>query len=119
MPHGLSTNHDRHKGKIYAANEAYRRPECIHLGQPCSSATEFFEQCFSLFQVYSIKAFGKLVIDIGEHGPRLIAAALRCEQPREAHRRAQFPCLRPHVASHRDRVAEVGFSQLWIPLLKP
>src|SRR5260370_28496767 len=53
--------------------------------------SQLVEQRLRVFQICCVEAFGEPVVDFGEHAARLIATALRREQPREAHRRAQFP----------------------------
>ena len=80
---------------------------------------QFVEQRLGLFQIGGIETFGEPVVDLGEHRVRLATTSFAVEQVCEAHRGAQLPCFRTHAASHRDRFAEVGFSQLPIPLLKP
>src|SRR5579863_3534609 len=42
---------------------------------------------------------------------RLVATALRCEQPCKAHRRAQFPRLRADLLCKRDRFAITGLPE--------
>ena len=53
-------------------------------------ASQFIEQRLGVLQVGGVEALGEPAVDFGEHRARLVAAALRREQPRETRRRAQF-----------------------------
>jgi hypothetical protein len=66
------------------------RDSRLHTGRTSLSGTQLIEQRLCLFQIGSVEAFGEPVVDVGEHGARLVALALRREQPGETRRRAQL-----------------------------
>ncbi len=88
-----------------------------HFEQRMSQLLKLVEQSLGVVQVGGVEAFGEPVVDVGEHRARLVATALRCEQSREAHRRAQFPCLRAHRLRERDRLAKVSLREFCLSLL--
>ena len=80
---------------------------------------QLVEQRLGVFQVGGVEALGEPVVDFGEHRARFVATTLRCEQPREARRRAQLPGLRLHLLGERDRLAEVGLGQFGLAEFEP
>jgi hypothetical protein len=65
-------------------------------------SAESFEQCFRLFQIGSVEAFGEPVVDVGEHDARLVWVALLDDKAGEALRCAHLPRLRAHGANERE-----------------
>jgi len=51
-------------------------------------STEFVEQCLSIFQIGGAETLGEPVVNLGEHGARLLAAAVFGKQLCEAYGRA-------------------------------
>src|SRR5215469_5023445 len=51
---------------------------------------QLVQQRLSFLQIGGVEAFGEPVVDLGEHRAGLVATALFCEQPRQAHRRTQL-----------------------------
>jgi len=51
---------------------------------------QFLQQRLRVREVGGIETLGEPAADVGEHRARFVATALRCEQPRKAHRRAQL-----------------------------
>ena len=56
------------------------------------------------------EALGEPAVDFGEHRTCFVATALFCEQPREAHRRAQFPPSRFLPLRDFDRFPQARFA---------
>ena len=53
-------------------------------------SAQFVEQGLRVFEVGGIEALGEPTVDLDEHRARLVANFGVAEQPRQAHRRAQF-----------------------------
>src|SRR5229473_1826058 len=66
------------------------------------------EQRFGVDEVGGVEAFGEPAVDVGEHCARLFTTALRREQPREAHRRAEFQRFGALLARNLDCMLEAA-----------
>src|SRR5262249_3171660 len=66
-----------------------------------------------------VETFSEPVVDFTEHRTRFITTILRCEQPREAHRRTQFPRFRTHLARQYRCFTEVSLGQLFLSTNQP
>jgi hypothetical protein len=73
---------------------------------------QFFQQRLGVFQIGSIEPLGEPPIDFSQHRARLATTPHPGEQPREAHRRAQFPCFRVHAAREGNRFVKIGLGRL-------
>jgi len=72
-----------------------------------------------LFQIDSIEALGEPVVDFREDCAGLVATAGIAQQSREAHGRAQFIGLRPHLLGEHDRLVKIGLGEFSLSYREP
>src|ERR1700730_8609390 len=80
---------------------------------------QLLHQRLGVLEIGGIEAFGEPIVDFGEHRPRFLASARRCEQARKAYGCAQFPRFGAHLSRKRNRLAEIGLDELSLPLFEP
>jgi hypothetical protein len=86
------------KQRLASLRSAISRPSVNNSGARVAARSEqaslraaskflikFIEKLLGLLKVARIESLGEPVVDFSEHVMRLLAAAFRCEQPREAH----------------------------------
>jgi len=83
------------------------------------SGVQLTEQSLGLLQVERIEALGEPAVDRSEKVPGLIPLALMAPQPRDAHRRAQFPGLCPLPTRNREGALEIRFRPRRIRIGRP
>ena len=70
---------------------------------------QFFQQHLCLLQIFSIKAFGEPVVDLGQHPVSLFQLSLLLPESRQTHRRAQLQRFRLLVTGNLDGFVETHF----------
>jgi len=73
-----------------------------HVGQ-FTSGTQLIEQRLGTLQIRGVEALGEPVVDLGEHGTRLVATALCSEQLGETLRGTKFLPFSTPTARNFDR----------------
>src|SRR5208282_4454512 len=74
-----------------------------------TSLRQFVEQSLGLLQVERVEAFLEPAMDWSEKLARLRPPAPIAPESRHAHRRTEFPRLRPLLPRDRKRPVEIGF----------
>src|SRR5437660_5178817 len=86
---------------------------------PTFRSGQCIEQRLRLGQVGRIKPLGEPAVNGREYRARFSTPALIPPQPRQTHRRAQFPTFRQLLLRQGNRQAEVTFGKLVLILLAP
>src|SRR6266851_6919089 len=69
---------------------------------------QFIKQRLRVLQIDGVETLGEPAVDFCEHCARVVTMALLCEEPREAHRRAQLPCFGTLTPSYLDGCTKAG-----------
>src|SRR5215472_205995 len=103
-----------------ACNNLVYGPSMVRVicaGAPYELAVQLVEQRLGFFQVGGVEPLREPVVNFCEHRARLVATALFCEQPRQAHRRTQLKRFCALPAREFDCITKASSSFFYRPFV--